>query len=124
MNVSSELLSVLMEIAILNYDKGFISEAETIFNALAYCRPKSGYPSIGKACVQMHKGDFESAIAILRNTSSQDYMEKELVDSYLGKALMLAGYNDEANNLLSHLSENGKYDIAVNFARDLLSENL
>jgi hypothetical protein len=51
-------------------------------------------------------------------------MEKELVDSYLGKALMLAGYNDEANNLLSHLSENGKYDIAVNFARDLLSENL
>ena len=72
----------------------------------------------------MHKGDFESAIAILRNTSSQDYMEKELVDSYLGKTLMLAGYNDEASNLLSHLSENGKYDIAVNFAIDLLSENL
>lgn len=124
MIISIELLRLLMEIAILNYDKGFLNEAETIFEAISYCRPKSGYPSIGKACVQMHKGDYENAIAILRNTPYQDFMQKELCHSYLGKALKLAGYNDEANKILYHLTEHGDYDVAVNFARELLSVDL
>jgi predicted Zn-dependent protease len=72
----------------------------------------------------MHKGDFEKAITILRTASCQDYMEKELVDSYLGKALMLSGYNAEASKILNEVCENGNYDIAINFARGLLSKDV
>jgi predicted Zn-dependent protease len=113
-----------MEIAILNYDKGFVIESEIIFEAISYCRPKSAYPSIGMACIQMQKGNLENAIRILRSTSWQDYMQKELCDSYLGKALKLAGYNEEANAILNNLIKNGKYEVAIKFARDLLSTNL
>lgn len=121
MKIPKDLLRLLMEIAILNYDKGFLMEAEIIFDAISCCRPESGYPSIGKACILMHKGEYETAISILRNTPYQDFMQEELCHSYLGKALKLAGYNHEAGKLLKHIAENGNYDIAVNFARDLLS---
>lgn len=124
MDISKELLRLLMEIAILNYDKGFANEAEQIFEAIAFCRPQSGYPCIGRACVQMYRGNYESAIVTLQNAPYEDFMQEELGKSYLGKALKLAGYNDEARNILKEIEEHGRYEVAVNFARELLSVDL
>ncbi|WP_419658345.1 tetratricopeptide repeat protein [Desulfosarcina variabilis] len=121
-NVDGKLLSLLMEIAMLNYNKGFLNESSIIFDAVSYCKPESAYPLIGIARVQMYKGEFENAISTLRNASCQDYMQRELRDSFLGKALILADYREEAYTILNNIVEQGKYDVAIRFASDLLFE--
>lgn len=124
MKISKELIQLLMEIAMLNYDKGCLNEAEEIFESISKIKPESGSPSIGKACIEMHKGHLEKAISILRNAPYQNYIQEELCECYLGKALKIAGYNTEANEILTHLTEYGNFDVAVDLARELLSADL
>jgi predicted Zn-dependent protease len=124
MKVEIELLRLLVEIGFLAESRGMLFEAETIFEGVSKYRPNSAYPLIGKASVIMNKGEFKEAISILSNAPYQDNKEKELRDSYLGKALKLAGYNNEANNVLKNVKENGTYDMAVNYANALLENDL
>ena len=120
MKVEIELLRALMQIGFLAGDIGQFSEAETIFKCLSKYNPNSPYPYIGMANIAMNKGKFERAIAILSTAPFQDNKEDELRSSFLGKALKLAGYNEEAQRILKDIKINGTYDIAINMACELL----
>jgi tetratricopeptide (TPR) repeat protein len=124
MEIDSELLKLLMEIGFLAGDKGRLPEAQTIFEGVSKARPQSAYPYIGTAYVAMNKSEFEKAIAILRDAPHQDAKEKEISGGFLGMALKFAGYNEEAQRVLSDIKENGIDEIAINMASVLLEKDL
>lgn len=124
MEIDAELFSCLMEIAFIAKDKGYLYEAESIFEFTSICKPNSAYPSIGKAEVSMHRGMFEQAVGILRNAPIQDFKERELCYCYLGKALKLSGYYEEAQKILKDIKDNGTYDIAKEYAHELYITDL
>lgn len=116
----AELLKMLMEIGFVAKDNGFLVEAEKIFEGVSKCRPYCAYPVIGIATVAMNRGQFKKAVDILHCAPIQDSMEKQLRDSFLGKALKLAGYIESAREILNDIIKNGTYDVAINMARDIL----
>lgn len=119
MKIDPELFSSLMQIAFIANDKGYFHEAESIFEFASIFRPHSAYPCIGKAEVSIHRNMLEKAVAILRNAPMQDFKERELCRCFLGKALKLSGYYEEAQKILKEIKDNGSFDIAKRFAREL-----
>jgi tetratricopeptide (TPR) repeat protein len=124
MKIDPELFSGLMEIAFIAKGKGYLHEAESIFEFASIFKPHSAYPCIGKAEVLMHKGMLEKAVVILRNAPMQDFKERELCHCYLGKALKLSGYYEEAQKILKEITDNGTYDIAKEYAQELYGTDL
>lgn len=124
MKIDAELFSGLMEIAFIAKHNGYLHEAESIFEFAFIMKPNSAYSYIGKAEVSMHRGMFEHAVDILRKAPIQDFKERELCHCYLGKALKLCGYYDEAQKILKEVIDNGTYGIAKEYAQELYETDL
>jgi predicted Zn-dependent protease len=116
-----KIISALMEIAMFNYDKGYLNECEKIFDAIKNIMPESGSPYIGMACTEIYKGNSKIAIKILQNAPHSDEEEKELCNCFLGKAFKEGGYDKEAQEILLDVAKTGTSTVAVCFAKSLLS---
>lgn len=124
MKIDAKLFSGLMEIAFIAKHNGYLNEAESIFEVVSIFKPDSVYSYIGKAEVSMYRGLFEQAVDTLRKAPIQDFKERELCHCYLGKALKLSGYYEEAQKILKDIKDNGIYGIAKEYAQELYETDL
>jgi Flp pilus assembly protein TadD len=122
MKIESDLVKLLMEIGFLAGRSGRLREAGLIFNGVAKARPNSAYPRIGLGYVAMACGQFAKATEILRSAPAGEREESELCQGFLGMALQLDGQQHEAREILTQLQDEGKNEVAVLMAGNLLEK--
>ena len=121
MKFDSNLLKLLMEVGFLATKTGRLNDAATIFQGVAWARPKSGYPHIGLGCVAMGQGNFEKAVEILTDAPAKERAERDLCMGFLAMALKLNGRNDECRDVVSRLKNEGENEVAVRMAERMLA---
>ncbi len=122
MNISTELIQILMEIGYFAGENGYPVESEVIFEALRQARPNSEYPLIGLAVTMMNLGKYDEAVQTLTNEALGVNPESNLAKSFLGLALKLAGRTEECKGILNEVINQNEDQIAVNMANSILSE--
>lgn len=115
-------LQLLMETGYLACSRGYLAEAETIFNGLAALRPGNSYPLIGKAVAQMSAGQHLDAAHLLRTQVLEPNPNHALARAFLGLALKLACRGHESQRELGQAAQQHDDPVAADMARALLAD--
>jgi len=94
----------LLDIANAGCQKGFINEAQTIYDGVLAVKPGFAPALIGKAFSHVVVNGFEEAERLLREEVLATNPEDADALSILGLCLALAGRKDEAREILTPLA--------------------
>ncbi len=124
LKIDKKILKLLMETGFLSADIGRLEKAEDIFLGIAKVRPGNINPEIGLAYVDMGRQSFEKAISRLKKAIQTKTTDTDLCKSFLGMAFKLAKYEEQSQNILTEVINNGQDKVAVNLAKSLLNESI
>lgn len=120
MNVNADVLQKLMEAGYVAAGHGLAPFAERIFAGVEAARPDNEAPAIGRAVAALNAGQPAEAVATLRE-AAQRFPKSELILSFLGLALQMAGMNNESATILREVAANGDDPQAKAMADALLN---
>lgn len=122
MEISTDLVKLLMEIGYVAVGSGLSAEAAAIFAGVEAARPESELPAIGLAVSQMNSGRADEAVRTLRDKALVRKPDSQIAKSFLGLALKLAGFQADSRALLSEVVQANAHAEAVAMAQSLLAE--
>jgi hypothetical protein len=105
-NVNADVLQQLMEVGYVAAGHGLTPFAERIFAGVEAVRPESDAPAIGRAMAALNAGAPAEAVSELR-AAAEKFPQSEMIKSFLGLSLQMAGMNSEGAALLQDLVANG-----------------
>lgn len=91
---------LLVEAGFMALMRGFLTAAADLFTGVVAARPAGEAGYVGLALVQLHRGEVDAAVTILRRLPPSD-----TVRLFLGTALQRRGDVTEAREILSDLAD-------------------
>lgn len=115
--LATEDIRMLVDIGFMAVMRGLQKDAAAIFDGICAIRPDEDAAHIGKALLQLHRGDVVASIASLRARPPGD-----TVRVMLGMALLRHGNIGEALDILGNVIETARDAPIVGMARALMVE--
>ncbi len=120
-------IQLLTQVGFLAAGRGDVSRALRIFEALALLRPDHAFAFVGLASALMNAGQANEAVQRLQAVKLPTGPEADMLDSFRGLALQLAGRHGESRFLLRQIvarSRHARASEGVLLASRLLGEDL
>lgn len=99
----SDDIQLLTQAGFLAAGRGNVATALRIFEALAMLRPEQAFGFVGLGSALMNAGRVNEAVQRLQSVSLPPGPEADMLDSFKGVALQLAGRHSESRFLLRQL---------------------
>ena len=120
--VTPEAVRMLMEIGMMAANNGMHKQAFEIFDGIEAVRPDAEYGPLGVALIHMNLGEYDQAVAVLKEGALQRNPESAEAKMFLALALRLADRAGECDEVVKELQESGD-ELSGNFAAGLASES-
>ncbi len=101
--VEPQTVKLLYEIGLSAASRGFGEQTRPIFDAFQQCFPNHAGSSIGYAMIDLSRGDYESAISMLKTHGVNKPVCAQEAKGLLLVAYNMAGRTAEAQNLQKEL---------------------
>lgn len=120
-------IQLLTQVGFLAAGRGDVPRALRIFEALALLRPERAFGFVGLASALMNAGRAAQAVQRLQSVDLPAGPEADMLDTFKGLALQLAGRSGESTYLLRQIvmrSRNAPASEGAQLASRLLGEDL
>ena len=120
MSVTNPELNRLAEIGFTAANHGMVAEAQRIFDGLDLWLPDSIVPIVGRAWIELNRGNYREAAKILRTRALTLEPGNATVLALAGLALRLDGFSAESDKLLAEAATAKDGNDGSSLARSLL----
>lgn len=120
MEIDRETLKDLMEVGCLAAGCGLAAQADRVFAGVDAALPGSVSATLGRALVRLNTGRSHEAIDLLR-AALETHPNDEVLASFLGLALRMAGMNQAGDEVLGAVASAGTDPVAVAMADAVLN---
>ena len=121
LDVSTELVQLLMETGYVACGRGLRQHSEGIFRAVAAARPDSELPLIGIGVCRLNFGDYQGASKVLLEEALKVNPNSGLAKAFLAITMKELNMKGEADSLMEDVKDNSDDPAAVNLAVSYLS---
>jgi len=118
-DLSTEQVRLLAELGLIAIGEGRFEEAAAITDAVAAYRPKDLAVYVARALTELRRGKPEDAVRLLETEAQKVHPDNPLLQTFLGMALMAAGYEARARAILESMTAQQADPKAAALARSL-----
>ena len=119
--ITTETLKIIADIGFMATSCGMSGSSNKIFHGISKARPDSVLPHIGQALNLMNTGNPQQALETLEKKAALLEPQNQIVQAFLGMALMMLGRNTECEQCLQKVKKS-KDGMAQVLATELLKE--
>ncbi|MCX5772423.1 MAG: tetratricopeptide repeat protein [Candidatus Hydrogenedentes bacterium] len=104
MDLSTDHVRLLAELGLIAVGEGRLEEAAAITDAVAAYRPNEVAVYVARALIELRRGKPEDAVRLLESDALANHPGNPMLQTFLGMALMAAGYGARARGILETMA--------------------